>query len=374
MSNSSMPEFGKSSKAQAEEEPKSYGPPVFSDDPFSSTPTPNTIQTFRDHQINGEQFDTSSTSTISEFSNIPSARATTAEDTENTPPDLSEQILSDKKPAKHSSRKSSRFHKSESHKDTNKAEKPAAVNLTSKKSRKLSFIISHKSANNDSGPNLKTICIILGACALIASAVAVWALINRNPNNNPNNLSSISTAEGSLAAKTLGFYPQKIANSSDGYNYRLEASKVNAGGNKVIDAYISNDNNSISIDVYWNYVKDYYGIVTSKTERETFTLEYDTPVSDITIAESSKSPSGDAIIVLLSNGTIQYIPILMSLQSKTFQTSGQLNGVANVVKFYHVLVTSKGTNDTGFTTIIAQKNDGTLFDLQYLLKSATGQN
>lgn len=367
MSNSSMPEFGKSSKARAEEEDqKSFGPPVFSDDPFASTPTPNTIQTFRDHQINGEQFNTSDdTPTISDIAAAPYMPKEEPADLPESPQPIV------------SSRKKSRRE--------NSAEKPADNPPVSKpkKSRKFSFKKPARKVQQaampsvsptDAGPNLKTICIILGASALIASAVAVWALINRGSTSTNVNPSSITTAEGSLAAKTLGFYPKKIANSSDGYEYSLAANKYDKSGNKVLDVAVSADGNSVSINVYWNYVRDYYGVVTGKNEKETFTLEYDTPISDLTIASSSKSQSGDAILVLLSNGTIQYIPILMSLQSKSFQTSGQLNGIANVVKFYQIAITDKGITSDGFTTVIAQKNDGTLFDLQYLLKSATGQN
>lgn len=397
MSNGSMPEFGKSARQKAEEEPKNYGPPAFSGDPFASTPTPYTIQTNRNNKVDHDRFHV----VDEEF---------VADKTEEvTPPDLSEEIL------EHDGRTKLGFRKKKEHKKERKQErrqqlreeepkivgesgdpfaepapkpiaeeKPSALPKSRVPKRRSSgspFKIIAKSTKSATkkiesaaGPNLAFICIILGALALIASGVAVWALLNRNPNGGKvATVSSITTAEGSLAAKTLSFSQSKITNALEDTVYRLNATRANTAGNPVISATISPEGKSINITVYWNTVKDFYSITTSKVEKETFTIDYEKTVSDVIIAQNGNSSAGDVILALLSDGTVQYIPVLMSLQTKSFSTSGQLNGVADIVKFYVVDGTSASGNTVAFTTILAQKHDGTLIDLQSYLKSASGQ-
>ena len=98
MSNGSMPEFGKSARQKAEEEPKNYGPPAFSGDPFASTPTPYTIQTNRNNKVDHDRF------------HVVDEEFVAVKTEEVTPPDLSEEIL------EHDGRTKLGFRKKKEHK------------------------------------------------------------------------------------------------------------------------------------------------------------------------------------------------------------------------------------------------------------------
>lgn len=224
--------------------------------------------------------------------------------------------------------------------------------------------------------NLVFLSVVMGVIAIIAVTVAIWTLVNSSKNTrltatNFDNSTTTVVKEEDFSAKTLGFFPGKITNPTADVIYRLGAHRVNAEGKAVIGAYINTTNKAVEVYVYWEFVNGLYGIATDRTDRELFTLEFDQTISDITIAESSENPGGDIILVLLSDGTVQYIPVLMSLQTKTFQTSGQLAGVADVVKFYDVDAVSDTGDFSGYRTTLAQRSDGSIIDLKPFLISAT---
>lgn len=224
--------------------------------------------------------------------------------------------------------------------------------------------------------NLVFLSVILGVITIIATTVAIWTLVNSSSstrltatNFDDSNVTAVKEVD--LSAKILGFFPNKITNPTADVIYRLGAHRTNAEGKAVIGAYINTTNKAVEVYVYWEFVNGLYGVTTDRTDRELFTLEFDQTISDITIAESSEDPGRDIILILLSDGTVQYVPVLMSLQTKTFQASGQLAGVADVVKFYNTDAVSDTGDFSGYRTTLAQRSDGSIIDLKPFLISAT---
>ncbi len=350
MNTGSMPQFGKPTKQKVDEDPKYFGPPAISGDPFASTPTPFSIQMNYDLEKNNNQKERV------EFHSDPISITETIDDynitTTGDPFSLKPQPVPTgpiDQPTKPTKNKSSH-------------------------NRPLKYIANAtKKIEAAAGPNLALLCIIFAALALISSSVAVWAILSRNNNASNNTVSSITTSESGLAAKTLSFSQDKITNPLDETFYRLNSTRYNPTGDPVISAIMSKNGTTVDISVYWDAVRDYYNITTDKIEKETFSIDYEKKVSDIIIAQSGNTPDGDVILILLSDGSIQYIPVTMSIQTKSFSTSGRLNGVSDVAKFYTADGFSTNSGIVRFSTILAQKYDGSLVDLQSYIKSANGQ-
>ncbi len=227
----------------------------------------------------------------------------------------------------------------------------------------------------DAYQKLIFLCIGLGVFALVATTVAIWAIANRSSKTTATNYTETTTSttviDDAQTAKVLGFYPNKITNPTEDVIYRLGSHRNNSDGKAVIGAYINTENTAAEIYVYWEYVSNYYGVATDRKDRELFTIEFNKKVADITIAESGQSRKGDTILIMLSDGTIQYIPIVKSLEEGAFQASSQLAGITDVVKFYHTDAVSDTGDFSGYSTTLAQRADGSIIDLQSFLISAT---
>ncbi len=376
MQNNSMPKFG---EAASSPEPKKVAPPVYSGDPFfqqssnsfhreeptpAVNPAPNPVFNAVPSQSSSQNFGQTLEQTPSDQNHIANPIL------ENSP--QRNNFVSTQNSATSSFDLSAQptFQKPsiDPNKDFSSAPSKYPVQKESLLDKLKSRTVNEK---------LVFLSVILGVIALISTTIAVWSLVNKPKtsvsSNNGNSSSSISTSDQDYSAKALGFYPSKIVNPDSDIIYRLGKHRTNAEGKSVIGAYINTENSAIEVYVYWEYVKDFYGVDSGKNERELFTVPFDKKIADIAFAESGQSTGGDVIIVLLSDGTVHYIPVLMSLQTRSFQTSGQLNGVAEVVKFYKSDAVSDTGDLLGYTTTLAQRADGTIIDLQSFLISATSQ-
>ena len=228
-----------------------------------------------------------------------------------------------------------------------------------------------KKAPTNTNTNLVILSVVLGVIALIAVVVAIWLAVNQNASKKTDTPVATSTAkqEEILSAKTFGFYPKKITNPTADVIYRLGVHRKTSDGNGVFGAYINTENTAVDLYIYWQYIKNYYGVETELTDRELATVTFDQPVADIAIGETGQSVGGDVLLFLMADGTVEYMPVVKALSSRDFKSYGQLAGVADVVKFYHVDAVSDTGDWSGYVTTLAQREDGSIIDLQSFMKA-----
>ncbi|MBR2588770.1 hypothetical protein IKE84_00250 [Candidatus Saccharibacteria bacterium] len=224
---------------------------------------------------------------------------------------------------------------------------------------------SHSSKNNIN-TNLVILSVSLGVIALVAIVVSVWLLVNQSTSTKVETPTKVATtvANDPVSAETFGFYPKKITNPTSDVIYRLGVHRSTADGNGVFGAYINTSNSAVDLYIYWSYIANYYGVTTENAERELATITFDQPVADIVIGETGQSVGGDVLLFLLADGTVEYMPVVKALQNRDFRSYGQLAGVSDVVKFYHVDAVSDTGDWSGYVTTLAQREDGSIIDLQ----------
>ena len=186
---------------------------------------------------------------------------------------------------------------------------------------------------------------------------------------------SISLSE--MESTTLGFFTTKIKNPTDAAAYRLSRNIYNADDQIVISATIIPSNNGVDVAVNWEFVKDYYKVNSSRVDGETFSIVTTQPVADITIGRASKYATDDVLLILMADGTIEYMPIRAALEGYSIKDYGKLGDVKDVVKFYHVQETVKETEDSELEytdTVLAQQTDGSIIDLRELLLTSVGKD
>ena len=247
---------------------------------------------------------------------------------------------------------------------------PEQVMNTPEENKKPGLFKKTASNQGQEGINarLVTLSVALGVIALISVVVTIWLLVNGNKSTKvetpAQTTTSTTTKQEQVSAKTFGFYTNKITNPTQDVIYRLGVHRSNKDGNGVFGAYISTNNSSVDLYIYWQYIADYYGVTSDKTERALATISFEKPVVDIVIGETGQHVGGDVLLFLLSDGTVEYMPVVKALQNQDFRSYGQLAGVKDVVKFYHVDAVSDTGDWSGYITTLAQREDGSIVDLQ----------
>ena len=107
-----------------------------------------------------------------------------------------------------------------------------------------------------------------------------------------------------------------------------------------------------------------YEIIDTKT--------FDKKISQVLIDGSGHDSTNSAILYLMEDGTVEYVPILKELKTnwgqpdntKKFNSYGKLNGITEVIS----LVPAEAN---GYHTVLAKKVDGTVINLSDAFK-ATG--
>ena len=102
------------------------------------------------------------------------------------------------------------------------------------------------------------------------------------------------------------------------------------------------------------------------------TKTFDKKIAQVLIDGSGQDVIGSAILYLMDDGTVEYVPILKELNtnwqqndnSKKFNSYGKLDGITDVISLIPA-------SATGYHTVLARKADGTVINLVDTFK-ATG--
>ena len=96
-------------------------------------------------------------------------------------------------------------------------------------------------------------------------------------------------------------------------------------------------------------------------------INFTKKVVDIFFGGIDQDASGDTILFLMEDGTVEYLPLkkAYATNNESLNSYGSLSGISNIVKFYSANANSqKGSG----ITILAQDNEGNLYDLSTTLR------
>lgn len=183
-------------------------------------------------------------------------------------------------------------------------------------------------------------------------------------NNDENNES-----EENVDNNSLDFDTNKIVNSTaDSY----ELQNYNGTIDVILDetreiATLSFNRKTLSDTYSLNW--DTTGVVEGTVEEKTITFTQG--VKDVFVGGIGQDISGDVILFLMDDGTVEYIPVYKALSSNGIDgliSYGTLNDLKDVVKFYSVGAIRNPVGSS--VTILAQTKDGTLYDLNPIINNA----
>lgn len=161
------------------------------------------------------------------------------------------------------------------------------------------------------------------------------------------------------AKKIIGIDLNKCINSSN-YQYTLTDYTL-SGLNFSLDPA----SNTVNLSINWDNITRNWGISNGTARSNQYTINnFSGKVVDIYVNGIGQDATGSVALFLLEDGTVEYIPLYKALESNNIKSSGKISGVEDVIKFYSVGARPKGENSVGgFQTILAQKEDGTFYDL-----------
>ncbi len=93
-------------------------------------------------------------------------------------------------------------------------------------------------------------------------------------------------------------------------------------------------------------------------------------IVDVFLGGFGQDASNDTLFFLMEDGTVEYVPIRMALlnNANTISSYGAIPSVTDIVKLYNAQASS-APSMSGYATTLAQKADGTFYDLSTLLSS-----
>ena len=223
--------------------------------------------------------------------------------------------------------------------------------------------------------------IILVIVALLIGIGGTYFVIDKNPtiitkssiNNkevNENNEEETNVDNSTNKTVVIGFENGKCLNSTNSYN--LVSNNKNFG----VNVTVGSNKKDVTLGINTYIVNNMYnfGWMTPNAEsaqyESTNTYKFDKEIEDVLIGGFGQTTGRETILFLMKDGTVQYIPIKKALQSDEYKSQskiissyGTLDDVKDIVKFY------EANSSGGYATILAQKSDGTFYDLSINLQN-----
>lgn len=184
-------------------------------------------------------------------------------------------------------------------------------------------------------------------------------------NNEENN-----ETEENVNDNSLDFDTSKIVNSTaDSYELQNYNGTINVRLNDTRKMATLSFNRKTLSDTYalnW----DTTGVVEGTVEDKTIT--FNQGIKDIYVGGIGQDMSGDIILFLMDDGTVEYIPVYQALSTSGVDgliSYGTLQDLKDIVKFYSVGAIRNPVGSS--VTVLAQTKDGTLYDLAPIINDAS---
>lgn len=208
--------------------------------------------------------------------------------------------------------------------------------------------------------------VILGLCAFIVYDKNLFGIkgeskkesntVEKREKDNTN-----KTVDSSNESKlfTISLNESKSLNSdTEKLNYRVTTNSSMDG------IFASCNNNKCVISISWDFVnKTYFNLNPSKSGNDDIEIEnISGKIVDVFIDSMGQSASNSTMLILLDDGSVEYIPLFYALKNNDIKSYGKIDGVTNVTKFLSVSVNPKSPGG-GYHSIVALRSDGSFYDL-----------
>lgn len=230
---------------------------------------------------------------------------------------------------------------------------------------------------------LVTVIVILSVLLVVALSGTAYFYMksseNTNGGNGGNNKESVVTDKGSKNNNTEklvvenGFDTSKSLNTN-GNTYTL------VGSNGGISLYFDANKKKATVILSACTINFRYGLgwVTENknncnvdVQEHRGDITFDQEVSEFMFGAFGQDASSETMLFLMKDGTVEYIPIAKAYKAKSPEeiksTYGAIPEVKDIIKLYHV--SAGAQNAGGYTTVLAQKADGSFYDLTQSLSS-----
>lgn len=203
--------------------------------------------------------------------------------------------------------------------------------------------------------------LIVIIIVLIGANIYIYNNYKTSENNIEQNNKTENCIDNSTTAEKLIIDTEKDV--SKGYTYKLFADGV------YYDV-ILDSNKQISININWNLIKEKIdSSITKQNIEEVKVSDFDQEISDIFIGGVGNDISSELIILLMKDGTLEYIKIWDYISTNTATiTHKKINGITEVIKLYYASEDFELNSGVGGgMTVLAQKADGNYYNLsQYI--------
>ena len=170
------------------------------------------------------------------------------------------------------------------------------------------------------------------------------------------------TTEEDTNASSLDFDTSKVINGN-GTQYYL------TNYNGTIDIRLDETRKIATLNYNRKILSETYGLNWDTTGIDEYTYEdkqltFDKNIKDIFYGGVGQDVSGDIILFLMEDGTVEYIPVYQALATSGVDglvSYGTLQGVEDIIKFYTAYAMVGLTGN--YSTTLIQTKDGTLYDL-----------
>ena len=172
---------------------------------------------------------------------------------------------------------------------------------------------------------------------------------------------------------------EKNSNSITASDLLLDSSKcINqknmeyslATNNDINGIYLTYYDGDVNISITPDVVKNSYNGI--NISNSSYTVNFNKKIADIYVDGYGQSIGHETILFLLEDGTVEYIPFYYACNNNSFKTV-KLDGVENIIRFVSGSA-SPVEPGGGYHTILAQKQDGTFYDLSLMLQQTQYYN
>ncbi len=182
-------------------------------------------------------------------------------------------------------------------------------------------------------------------------------------NNEENN-----EAEEEVSDNSLDFDTSKIVNGNETQYYLTNY-------NSTINIRLDETRQIVTLNYNRKILSDTYGLNWDTTGMDEYTYEdkqltFDKNIKDIFYGGVGQDASGDIILFLMDDGTVEYIPVYQALSTSGIDglvSYGALQVVEDVIKFYTAYAMVGLTGN--YSTTLIQTEDGTLYDLAPIINN-----
>lgn len=232
---------------------------------------------------------------------------------------------------------------------------------------------------------LVTVIVILSVLLVVALSGTAYFYMksseNTNGENGNNNKESVVTDKGSKNNNTEklvvenGFDTSKSLNTN-GITYTLGSGSSNGGISLTLDAdrkkaAVTLSACTINLTYGLGWVTENKNYCDVKVQEHRGDITFDQEVSEVMFGGFGHDVSHETMLFLMKDGTVQYIPIAKAYKAKSPEaiksTYGTIPEVKDIIKLYQV--SASAPNAGGYVTVLAQKADGSFYDLTHSLSS-----